>query len=146
MYAGSTAPADWLQMNGAAVSRTTYASLFAVIGTTYGVGNGSTTFNIPEARGEFPRFLDSSRGIDAARALGSAQAAAIETHEHNNGVASQYQTAFVYDAVTTGIPGSATAWHDVNAGSATHQGTTSATGGTETRPRNIAFMGIIKAL
>jgi microcystin-dependent protein len=146
MFAGSTAPTNWLQMNGAAVSRTTYADLFAVIGTTYGVGNGSTTFNIPEARGEFFRSLDSSRGVDAGRALGSAQAAAIETHSHLNGVADMRETAFVYGGETTGIPGESTAIFDSDAGSATHQGNTSTTGGTETRPRNVAFMGIIKAL
>lgn len=47
LYAGSTAPNGWLICNGQAVSRTTYAALFAVIGTTYGAGNGSTTFNVP---------------------------------------------------------------------------------------------------
>ena len=47
LYAGSSAPNGWLICNGQAVSRTTYAALFAVIGTTYGAGNGSTTFNIP---------------------------------------------------------------------------------------------------
>lgn len=46
-YAGSTAPSGWLMTDGTAVSRTTYANLFAVIGTTYGAGNGSTTFNLP---------------------------------------------------------------------------------------------------
>ena len=47
LFAGSSAPNGWLICNGQAVSRTTYAALFAVIGTTYGAGNGSTTFNIP---------------------------------------------------------------------------------------------------
>jgi microcystin-dependent protein len=46
-FAGSTSPNGWLFCNGAAISRTTYASLFAVIGTAYGVGDGSTTFNVP---------------------------------------------------------------------------------------------------
>lgn len=50
-WAGSTAPANWLFADGAAVSRTTYASLFAAIGTTYGAGDGSTTFNVPDLRG-----------------------------------------------------------------------------------------------
>ena len=49
--AASTAPAGWLLMNGAAVSRTTFPTLFATIGTTYGAGDGSTTFNVPDARG-----------------------------------------------------------------------------------------------
>lgn len=46
-YAGSTAPTGWLICDGSAVSRTTYANLFSVIGTTYGSGDGETTFNIP---------------------------------------------------------------------------------------------------
>lgn len=55
MYASNTIPANWLECNGAAISRTTYATLFAAIGTTWGNGNGSTTFNLPETRGLFPR-------------------------------------------------------------------------------------------
>ena len=51
MYAGSTAPTGWLMCDGTAVSRTTYADLYAVIGTTYGTGDGSTTFNVPDLRG-----------------------------------------------------------------------------------------------
>lgn len=46
-YAGATAPVGWMVCNGAAISRTTFASLFTVIGTTYGTGNGTTTFNLP---------------------------------------------------------------------------------------------------
>ena len=47
-WAGSTVPSGWLQADGSAVNRTTYAALFAAIGTTYGAGNGSSTFNIPD--------------------------------------------------------------------------------------------------
>jgi microcystin-dependent protein len=54
MFAGSTAPAGWLMCTGQAVSRTTYAGLFSVIGTTYGTGDGSTTFNVPNISGRFP--------------------------------------------------------------------------------------------
>jgi microcystin-dependent protein len=52
-FGGSTAPTGWLLCNGAAVSRATYAALFLIIGTTYGVGDGSTTFNVPDNRGRF---------------------------------------------------------------------------------------------
>ncbi len=52
-FRGTTAPDGWLLEDGAAVSRTTYADLFAVIGTTYGSGDGSTTFNLPDSRGRF---------------------------------------------------------------------------------------------
>jgi microcystin-dependent protein len=60
IYAGSTAPTGWLICDGSAVSRTTYANLFAVIGTTYGSGDGSTTFNVPNLKGTVPVGLDSS--------------------------------------------------------------------------------------
>lgn len=49
-FAGSTIPSGWLLCNGQAVSRESYASLFSAIGTTYGVGDGSTTFNVPDLR------------------------------------------------------------------------------------------------
>ena len=54
MFAGAAAPSGWLFCNGAAVSRSTYADLFAVVGTTYGAGNGSTTFNLPDLRDRAP--------------------------------------------------------------------------------------------
>lgn len=76
-FARATAPAGWLKANGAAVSRATYAALFAVIGTTFGSGDGSTTFNLPDLRGEFIRGLDDGRGADAGRSLGTAQGDAI---------------------------------------------------------------------
>lgn len=53
LYGGATAPSSTLQCNGAAISRTTYAALFAVIGTTFGPGDGSTTFNIPNQAAPF---------------------------------------------------------------------------------------------
>lgn len=59
-FAGSSAPAGWLLCNGAAVSRTTYADLFGEIGTTFGVGNGTTTFNLPDLVGRVPVGTDSS--------------------------------------------------------------------------------------
>jgi microcystin-dependent protein len=53
-FGGAVAPTGWLLCNGAAVSRTTYATLFAVVGTTYGAGDGTTTFNVPNLQGRFP--------------------------------------------------------------------------------------------
>jgi microcystin-dependent protein len=53
-YAGTSAPTGWLLADGTAVSRTTYATLFAVTSTTYGVGDGSTTFNLPDLKGRIP--------------------------------------------------------------------------------------------
>ena len=60
MYAGATAPNGWLICDGSAVSRTDYADLFSIIGTTYGTGDGSTTFNIPNLKGRVPVGLDTS--------------------------------------------------------------------------------------
>ena len=80
--ARSTAPTGYLKANGAAVSRTTYATLFAAIGTTYGAGNGSTTFNVPDLRGEFIRSLDDGRGVDSGRTLGSTQTDQNKSHTH----------------------------------------------------------------
>ena len=60
LFAGTTAPNGWLICDGSAVSRTTYANLFSVIGTTYGTGDGSTTFNIPNLKGRVPVGLDSN--------------------------------------------------------------------------------------
>ena len=67
-------PDGWLQCNGAAVSRTTYAALFAVIGTKYGSGNGSTTFNLPNIH---HRFIE---GTTSASEVGSTVEAGLPEH------------------------------------------------------------------
>lgn len=72
-FAMTTPPVGWLKANGAAISRTAYAALFAAIGTSFGVGDGATTFNVPDLRGEFLRGFDDARGIDASRAFASSQ-------------------------------------------------------------------------
>ena len=66
-YAGEMSPEGYLLCNGAAINRTTYATLFGVIGETYGVGNGNTTFNLPDLRGRFPLGLDNMGGTSADR-------------------------------------------------------------------------------
>lgn len=75
-------PTGWLKCNGAEVSRTTYAALFAVIGTTYGPGNGTTTFNLPDYRGYFLRSWDDGRGVDSGRVFGSTQSSQNLAHSH----------------------------------------------------------------
>ena len=99
-FAGQTAPTGWLKANGAAVSRTLYAALFQSIGTTYGTGNGRTTFNLPDLRGEFIRGWDDGRGIDSRRALGSFQSDAIRniTGKLDSG---QNQAEQLFDNVIT---------------------------------------------
>ncbi|KAA0983767.1 phage tail protein [Pseudomonas sp. ANT_J28] len=76
------APPGWLKCNGAAISRTTFASLFARLGTLYGAGDGSTTFNLPDLRGLFPRAWDDGRGIDVGRGLGTYQEMLLHSHAH----------------------------------------------------------------
>ena len=74
LFSASAAPTGWVKANGAALSRTTYDALFTSIGTTFGSGDGSSTFNIPDLRGEFLRSWDDGRGVDSGRSFGSAQA------------------------------------------------------------------------
>ncbi|MBX9761570.1 MAG: phage tail protein [Pseudomonadaceae bacterium] len=81
-FARSSAPAGWLKANGAAISRSAYAELYAAVGTTYGAGDGFTTFNLPDLRGEFIRGWDDGRGVDGGRALGSSQAGSLQSHSH----------------------------------------------------------------
>ena len=81
----SAVPADYLECNGAAVSRTTYAALFAVISTTYGAGNGSSTFNLPDLRGEFVRGWDNGRGVDSGRSIANSQGSQFAQHNHGVG-------------------------------------------------------------
>lgn len=84
-FAMQTPPNGWLECNGTAVSRTTYAALFAAIGTTYGAGNGSTTFNLPDLRGEFVRGWDHGRGVDQYRNLGTWQKGTLQLTDPNWG-------------------------------------------------------------
>lgn len=82
-YGGATAPNRFLLCDGSAVSRTTYARLYSVIGTRYGSGNGTTTFNVPNTQGVFLRGNDNGRGFDIGRVLGSYQDDAFKAHNHS---------------------------------------------------------------
>jgi microcystin-dependent protein len=90
-YAGASAPTGYLMCDGSAVSRTTYASLYAAIGDAYGNGNGTTTFNVPDARGRFLRGVDGSAGNDPDKAARTASAAGGNT---GNNVGSAQTDAF----------------------------------------------------
>jgi microcystin-dependent protein len=127
-FASSTAPAGFLKANGALVSRTTYAALFAAIGTTFGAGDGSTTFALPDLRGEFVRGWDDARGVDSGRTFGSAQADAFRSHTHPAAVGGSAYGGYWQpgsNMYTTGTE-------------------TGASGGSETRPRNVALLACIK--
>ena len=128
-FAGQTAPSGWLKANGAAVSRSTYTALFAAIGTTYGTGDGRSTFNLPDLRGEFVRGWDDGRGVDNGRALGSAQADEFKAHTHGG----------VPQRAGDNDRGGSVSWFSIDG-----IGQTESTGGSETRPRNIALLACIK--
>ena len=90
-YGGSSAPTGWMLCQGQALSRTTYAELFAVIGTSFGSGDGSTTFNIPDLRGEFLRGAgtNSHTGEGNGGAVGEHQASTHHAYaviDYNNNV------------------------------------------------------------
>lgn len=161
-FARSTAPTGWLKANGAAVSRTTYASLFAAIGTTFGAGDGTTTFNLPDLRGEFLRGLDDGRSVDTGRALGSAQAQMTAKHQHLGSQPLSFNS-FVWGGMATtstvqsnqndaSASGTYFPFTDDGTGTMTPRnpgtvtGTPNAAGviGDETRPRNVALLACIK--
>ena len=81
-FAVKVAPPGWLTCNGAVVSRTSFASLFARIGTTFGAGDGVTTFALPDMRGLVPRGWDDGRGLDPSRLFGSFQDMMLQSHAH----------------------------------------------------------------
>jgi hypothetical protein len=80
-YGGTSAPTGFLLCDGSAVSRTTYSSLFGVIGTTFGSGNGTTTFNVPDMRQRFPMGKAASGGTGAT--LGGTGGAIDHTHTYS---------------------------------------------------------------
>ncbi|PMU25090.1 MULTISPECIES: phage tail protein [unclassified Pseudomonas] len=130
-FAGPTVPPGFLKENGAAVSRAAYANLFAAIGTTYGAGDGSTTFNLPDSRGEFIRGADDGRGVDPGRTVGSWADSQNKDHNHLYGAIHNNS----YGLSATGIAG-------VSPGQA--QYATSSSGGSESRPRSTARLMCIK--
>lgn len=153
-FAGQTAPTGWLKANGAAVSRTLYAALFQAVGTTYGAGDGRTTFNLPDLRGEFIRGWDDGRGIDSGRTLGSVQGDAIRniTGKIDSGKNGALQ---LFDYIEpTGAFGVEKSWKqwtaESNSGNdnipraITFDASRVVPTANENRPRNIALLACIK--
>jgi microcystin-dependent protein len=150
-FASASAPTGYLKANGSAISRTAYASLFSAIGTTFGAGDGSTTFNLPDLRGEFLRGFDDGRGVDAGRGFGSPQSDLYKSHAHNTGGYMNAQDSGGGSWTLTGQ-----AWPVARKGFAViappfpidsemnSAGQQPYSGGSETRPRNIALLACIK--
>lgn len=142
IWNASSPPANYLEENGASLSTSTYATLFAAIGYTF--GGAGASFNLPDSRGEFVRGWDDGRGVDPARTLGSTQAAALGSHSHNTGIGAIDNTAGIYGFTAADVPGAASACYQKQSSAPTAQEITSSTGGAETRPTNIAKMFCIK--
>jgi microcystin-dependent protein len=132
-FARNTAPTGWLKANGQAVSRTAYARLFAAIGTTFGTGDGSTTFNVPDLRGEFIRGWADGRSVDTGRTFGSAQADELKSHDHK-----------IYRGTNTPVALNAAADSTMGPNVGDLEITTATTGGSETRPRNLSLLYCIR--
>ena len=146
-FASSTAPVGWLVADGRAVSRTIYSDLFAVVGTTYGTGDGSTTFNLPDLRGQFLRGWDAAggtaRGCDTGRAFGSSQGFALQTHCHEMQVVPGGAGRPEWLCPNVACPSGA-GWPSPTGGATRSGGFTSTDGSTETRPMNVAMLPCIK--
>ena len=163
----ATVPSGYLECNGTAVSRTTYSVLFAVIGTAYGTGNGSSTFNLPDLRGEFVRGFDNGRGVDSGRSIASSQSSQFGQHNHNVSASSSssvtdpgHQHSMSVGFFNSVNSGGALSFKDAGTSNRINTNTTgisvststsisqSNRGGTsnssETRPRSIAMMYVIK--
>lgn len=140
-------PTGYLECNGVAISRTTYSNLFSLVGTVWGAGDGSTTFNLPDFRGKFMRGYDHGRAIDVGRVFGAPQTDAIQNITGSFGIDGRTRVAttpvgvFYYDNdnyANTG-PG------DIGDGSTAHfDASRVVRTATETRPTNETVVYVIK--
>jgi microcystin-dependent protein len=169
-YAGDSPPPGWLLCDGSAVSRTTYAALFAALGTAHGEGNGETTFNLPDYRGTFLRGVDMGAGRDpdaASRAapgpggnsgdaVGSVQDDQMQSHRHRDSGHQHTYRSQQHDDYRTVADGSGETvadneWQNyysyvsyANLGDPYPSTAGSVRHGLETRPKNANVMWIIR--
>ena len=164
--AATSVPTGYVKCNGASYARSgTYAALFAVIGTTYGAVD-SSHFNVPDLRGEFVRGLDDGRGIDSNRQIGSSQGGAFQSHDHDaDANANSVVTDPGHRHILFGGDDDANSGNKVPTGDTQNEffdqnsvqdATTGISvntdvtididdeGGSETRPRNLAMLYVIK--
>lgn len=148
-FAGAAAPANFLACDGAAVSRATYSALFDVIGETYGVGDGVTTFNLPTFNDG--RFRRSTGGNAAAQ--GALQAEMVGPHDHDLTIASGGAHTHTFSIDGSGGSPNRVAWGSSGSGGTkttssngahTHTGDVAVNSGTENRPANSSVLVCIK--
>jgi len=151
-FAGTSAPSGWLACQGQAISRSTYATLFTAIGTTWGSGDGSTTFNLPDLRGVFLRGTGTNATGSSSGAVGpSVGTYAADTYLNHSHTATD--SGHTHSTSYFGSPGlspGGTTYNTVSGSTNTGTGyasitvATSTTGGTETKPKNYGILYIIK--
>lgn len=107
-FAMNSAPSGWLAADGSAVSRTAYAALFAAIGTTYGAGDGNSTFTLPDLRGYFVRGSGTNSDGVAAGTFGAKQGNSVEPHTHSASVGNHQHN------IIANATGSAAPWTSIN--------------------------------
>ena len=162
-HAANTPPSGFLECNGSNISRSTYATLFSTISTTFGVGDGSSTFALPDLRGQFIRGWANTGSTDASRVFGSTQTDQNKNHTHTTdsttltGGIRKISEGFLAGGSATGVFTKTSDGNNSITGSSstspvggvdfdgTHTHTISSSGGgTEARPTNLALMYIIK--
>lgn len=154
-FAGTACPTGYLAADGSAVSRTTYATLYAVSGNAWGYGDNSTTFNLPDLRGAFARGQDAAAGRDpdaASRtamntggntgdAVGSYEADMYASHTHQE---SYWMKAGSGSTLSTGISNAASNGPNSILSGFSTNAYTNTSGGNETRPKNVNVLYCIK--
>lgn len=166
-YGGTSAPSGWLICDGSAISRTGFASLFAAIGTAYGAGDGSTTFNIPDLRGLFLRGVSGSSGRDpdansrsalnsggnTGNNVGSYEGSTFAYHAHGGVTGTDFpdhthNTPWLQFGNPTGSGGGGALFYNTITSTfganQRHQHGIAGEGGSETRPINVNVNYIIK--
>jgi microcystin-dependent protein len=153
-FGGTTAPTGWLLCNGQTVSRSTYSALYSVIGNSFGAGDGSTTFHLPDLRGRFLRGVDSigtndpdsgtrtamNSGGNTGNGIGSIQLDMIKNHQHDfdHWASDNASPSYGTNDFTVGNN-----HNSYRTGHKTGNPITGA-GGSETRPKNAYVNFIIK--
>jgi microcystin-dependent protein len=156
-FAMNAPPFGWLVCDGTAYSRTTYGPLFSAIGTTWGAGDGSTTFNVPDFRGTSRRTWDNGKGLDPSRVFASYQADTFashthiqnahnhtdpgHTHQYNSGIGqSNYNAGGTFAFNNNQLLSTQTAMTGIAAATAVNQ----STGSAETVGKNYAVLTCIR--
>lgn len=147
MWGTTNIPDHYLICDGTEISRTALPELFSEIGVTYGAGDGTTTFNIPDYRGQFLRAVDSGAGCDVEASLrtdrgdgtggdnvGTKQADQFESHTHT------YPDRYSIVGYDSDNDNDNRTWR----GYTDFTRTSNATGGAETRPKNVSIYFLIK--